>query len=224
MDSIALAVLLGLLPALSVAQLHLMEGVQIERIPAYVSSAITLVVLGGGCLLVGIRKGGPAAVGLVSLSPASLAGWGAGLAMAGLALMLAFRRMATGLGLREARVLRELLPRTSRERWIFGGLSLAAGLGEEMAYRGYALTVLAGVVGTGVAAVVTSLVFGVLHAYQGGLGMLRACALGGILAWGFLAAGSLWPAMVAHALLDVMAGIVLAERLMVPEARVGVSG
>lgn len=224
LDAVALATLLALLPGLSVAQLQLMQGVEIERLPAYVSSAVTLVALGAGCFVLGVRHGGPAALGLTAIPAVTLAVWALVLTLGGLALMLAFRQIAVALGLREARVLRDLLPRTPRERWAFGGLSLVAGMGEELAYRGYALTTLAGVVGPVPAAVVTSLVFGVLHAYQGGLGMVRTATLGGILAWAFLATGSLWPLMVAHAALDVVAGIILAERLMVPEAPAGVRG
>ena len=65
------------------------------------------------------------------------------------------------------------------------------------------------------AAVITTVVFGVLHAYQGWHGMVRAGLLGALLAWGFLVGGSLWPPIVAHALLDILAGIVLADRLVV---------
>jgi membrane protease YdiL (CAAX protease family) len=61
--------------------------------------------------------------------------------------------------------------------------------------------------------VLTSAVFGVLHAYQGSLGMVRTAVLGGVLAWGFLASGSLWPAIAAHAVIDVVAGTLLADRL-----------
>lgn len=224
LDAVALALLLALLPTLSVVQVQLMKEVEIERLPAYVSSAVTLGVLGVGCFVLGVRHGGLPAVGLGPVRPGPLVAWAVALTLGGLVLMVVFRQVAVALGLREAQVLQDLLPRTRRERWAFGGLSLMAGLGEEMAYRGYALTALAAVVGSLPAAVVTSLVFGVLHAYQGGLGMVRTAALGGVLAWAFLASGSLWPLMAAHAALDVVAGILLAERLMVPETPAGVRG
>ena len=70
---------------------------------------------------------------------------------------------------------------------------------------------------------ISSLVFGLLHVYQGPLGILRTATLGGLLAWGFLATGSLWPSIVAHAALDVLLGIFLAERMMVPPDPSGVS-
>jgi membrane protease YdiL (CAAX protease family) len=127
-----------------------------------------------------------------------------------------------GLGLRESPLLRTLLPRTGRERAAFVALAVTAGVGEELAYRGYVISVLAGLLGPVGAAVLSSVVFGVLHAYQGPLGVARTAALGGLLAWGFLASGSLWPPIAAHALLDVVLGVALAERMMVPEDPSGV--
>jgi membrane protease YdiL (CAAX protease family) len=64
------------------------------------------------------------------------------------------------------------------------------------------------------AAVLSSLVFGILHAYQGWLGIVRTALLGMILAASFVVSGSLWPAIIAHALLDVLVGLVFAETLM----------
>jgi membrane protease YdiL (CAAX protease family) len=103
-------------------------------------------------------------------------------------------------------------------------LSVAAGVGEETAYRGYATTVLGGLMGSPGAAAVTSLVFGVLHGYQGWLGTARTALMGGLLAWGFLAAGSLWPPIVAHTAVDLLAGIVLGEKLLPQAKPIGVVG
>ncbi|MDP2954843.1 MAG: CPBP family intramembrane metalloprotease [Longimicrobiales bacterium] len=221
-DAAALMVLLVLLPVLSVLQVRLLRGVEVERMPAYLSSAVSLLVLGGAAWALGSRDGGSAAVGLVPLPWGAFALWSGGLVGAGLALTAAFRRMGMILGLREAPLLRSLLPRTGRERAAFTGLSAAAGVGEELAYRGYVIPVLAGLLGPGGAAALSSVVFGVLHAYQGPLGMARTAALGGLLAWGFLASGSLWPPIAAHALLDVVLGAALAERMMVPDGPSGV--
>lgn len=216
LDVAALVALLVLLPVLSVLQVRLARELEVERMGAYASSTVSLLVLGALTAWVGSREGGWAAVGLVSLPWPALAGWTAALVAAGLAATALFRQVGMALGLKEERLLRALLPATPRERAAFGVLSLAAGLGEELAYRGYVLGPLAGVLGVTGAAVVSSVIFGLLHAYQGVLGVARTAALGGILAWGYLASGSLWPAVAAHALLDVLLGIVLAERMMVP--------
>jgi len=222
LDILALTFLLVVLPALAVAQIRMLGETEIERMPAYVSSAGTLVVLGIAVWLVGSREGA-AGLGLNPLPVGPLLVWSVVLTLGGLGILLAFQRIAIRLRMGEHPVLRALLPRSPREKAAFAGLSFAAGVGEELAYRGYAIGALAPLIGPPLAAIVTSAVFGVLHAYQGRLGILRAGVLGGLLAWGFLISGSLWPAIVAHVLLDVLAGIFLAERLMVPADARGVS-
>jgi membrane protease YdiL (CAAX protease family) len=222
LDIVALTFLLAVLPALAVVQIRMLGETEIERMPAYVSSVGTLVLLGVAAWLMGNREGAPG-LGFDPLPLGPLLGWSVALTLGGLGILLAFKRIATGLRMREHPVLRALLPRSRSEKTVFAGLSLAAGVGEELAYRGYAIGALAPLIGAPVAAIVTSAVFGVLHAYQGPLGIVRAGVLGGMLAWGFLISGSLWPAIIAHVLLDVLAGIFLADRLMVPADSRGVS-
>lgn len=222
LDIVALTFLLAVLPALAVVQIRMLGETEIERMPAYVSSVGTLVLLGAAAWLVGNRDGATG-LGLDPLPVAPLVVWSVALTMGGLGILLVFKRISSRLGIREHPVLRALLPRSQREKAVFAGLSLAAGVGEELAYRGYAIGAMAPLLGGPVAAVVTSAVFGVLHAYQGPLGIVRAGVLGGILACGFLISGSLWPAIIAHVSLDVLAGIFLADRLMVPADSRGVS-
>ena len=223
LDLVALAFLLVGLPVAAVAQLRLVDGLEIQRIPAYVSSVGTLLVLGVGAGWVGARKDGVAALGLGAVEVGPVAAWTAILVLAGLALVVAFRQVGMATGARESPLLRALMPRTPKERAVFAGLSLAAGVCEEVAYRGFALTTVAAFTGIGWAVGVTSLVFGILHAYQGWLGVARTASLGGLLAMGFVASGSLWAPMAAHVILDLVLGIVLADRLMLPEERTGVS-
>ena len=222
LDLVALVFLLGGLPIASLAQLRFVDGIEIQRVPAYLGSVATLVVLGVGTWFVGAREDGASALGLGPVPVGPVVAAAAALVLSGLVLAVAFRQCAILLGVGESPVLRALMPRTARERGLFAVLSLAAGVSEEMAFRGYALTTLAWVTGTGWAAVATSVIFGVLHAYQGWLGVVRSAAMGGLLAWGYLATGSLWAPMVAHVILDLLLGIVLAERLMVPESHSGV--
>ena len=213
-DAVLLGVLLALVPMLSLAQLPLIEGEPVDRMPAYWGSIVMLGVLGLASLLVGARDGGPAALGLVALPLPAVAAWAAMLTAGGLAVILVFRRLATAVGTADSPLLRELLPRTPAERRVFLLLSMTAGLAEEVAYRGYVIPALAPLVGTGGAAVLGSVAFGVVHGYQGMLGVVRTALVGGLLAWGFLASGSLWPAILAHASIDVLAGLVLGERLL----------
>ena len=196
----------------------MLRGVEILRLPAYASSAATLVVVGGWCTVVGLRGRPASTLGFVPLPLGTAVVWTVAVTGAGVGIMLGFRFVGGALRIRESPILADLLPRTSGERLAFAGLSLMAGLGEEVVFRGYALSVLGGATGIVWAAVLTSVAFGVLHAYQGVLGMVRTGALGGLLVSAYLAAGSLWPVVAAHALLDLLGGLVLAERLMTPGA------
>lgn len=217
-DALLLALLLAGVPSLALAQVPLAQRVAVARLPAYWGSIATLWLLGSAAWLVGTRAAGPAAVGLVALPVGAWVAWSAGLTLAGLATIVVFRAVAVATGAGDSPLLRDLLPRTPREKRVFALLSVAAGVSEELAYRGYAIGALAPLLGTGGAAAATSFVFGILHGYQGLLGTLRTTVMGGLLAWGFLASGSLWPAIVAHCAIDLVAGIVLGERLLSPAA------
>ena len=134
---------------------------------------------------------------------------------AGVGTLLGFRSIRRAVGGKETPLVHELMPVTTKEKGLFAALSLCAGFGEEMAYRGYAISAL--VVATGsapLALVVTSASFGVLHAYQGAIGVVRTAVVGLILGAAFLYTGSLWPPMVAHMLIDLVAGLALKERLL----------
>lgn len=216
-DTIVLAILLVAMPAFALAQLPLVADTPIERLPAYWGSLATLWLIGAACWLVGTRDAGPAAIGVVWPGAASLVSWSVGLTFAGLTMMLVFRWVTSVTGARESQMLRELLPRSPHERGVFALLSVAAGVGEEVAYRGYAIPLLATIMGVPAAAVLTSVVFGILHGYQGLLGTVRTTLMGGTLAWGFLASGSLLPAIVAHTLIDLVAGLLLGDWLLPPE-------
>lgn len=214
-DAILLGVLLAAVPTFAIAQVPLVEGIRIERMPAYWSSIVTLWILGTASWLVGVRDAGASAVGLVGLPASSMVAWTLGLTVGGVGIILGFHWIARRLGLRDSEILKQLLPRTNGERVVFAVLSVAAGSGEELAYRGYAILVLAPLVGLLPSALLSTVAFGVVHAYQGPVGILRTGLMGGVLAWGFLASGSLWPAIAAHTLIDLVAGILLGERLLV---------
>jgi membrane protease YdiL (CAAX protease family) len=217
-DAILLTVLLVAVPAMSVAQLPLIEGAKIERLPAYWSSITTLWLIGTACWFVGTRDGGAAALGLVGLPGPAFVGWTLGLTVAALVIIVAFRAAAGWMGVPDSPILRQLLPVTPRERSAFALLSLAAGTGEELAYRGYVIPVLAPVLGIGPAAALSTAVFGIMHGYQGTMGIVRTGLMGAVLAWGFLASGSLWPPIIAHTLIDLLVGLVFGDRLLIDPA------
>ena len=223
LDTILVTLMMVLLPGLAWAQASMLEHLPFDRLQAYWSSILTLWVLGATSYLVGTRDGGLEAVGLRALAPTELIVWSLGLTAAGVGVMLVFRGVGRVLRVPETPVLRELLPRTPRERRVFAFLSLAAGIGEEIAFRGYALPVLAVALGLPGSVVVTSLVFGALHAYQGPLGMVRTSVMGAVLAGGMLVSGSVIPVMVAHTLVDLLGGLVISDWFVENSCRNNVS-
>lgn len=118
-------------------------------------------------------------------------------------------------GIRETPLLSQLMPGTAGEKALFVLLSLAAGVGEELAFRGFGVTALCLVTGSEWgAALLSSVAFGLIHGYQGWLGIWRTGIMGSILAATFILSGSLWPAIIAHVALDVVAGLVLGDLLL----------
>jgi membrane protease YdiL (CAAX protease family) len=213
-DAAYMAGLVVLLPLLAVAQIPLAKEARVERVPAYVASAITVSALGTVAAVLGARRLGVGGMGLRAMPLASLTLWTLGLVAAGTAVVLLFHWLRRRLSIHESPLLQELLPRTRLERRFYVVLSLCAGLGEEVAFRGYALAILARDFGGGWgAALLTSAVFGLLHAYQGPLGMARTASLGLVMASSFLISGSLWPCICAHVALDLLGGLVWGDRL-----------
>ena len=107
----------------------------------------------------------------------------------------------------------QFLPHTIRELRSFVGVSITAGVVEEIVYRGFVLWYLAQFMPLWVAVAVSSVAFGLAHGYQGANGALRCGLLG--LAFGifYVVTGSIWLPIVAHALLDVLQGATIYEIL-----------
>lgn len=102
--------------------------------------------------------------------------------------------------------LAQMLPHTRGQLASFMALSLTAGVCEEFIFRGYLLWVLQGWLGPWGAAAVSSVAFGLGHAYQGKRGVLATSLVGALLATLVLVTRSLWPAILVHALLDIGQG------------------
>jgi membrane protease YdiL (CAAX protease family) len=109
-----------------------------------------------------------------------------------------------------------LMPETRREK-LLAVLVVApsAALCEEFLYRGYLLTQLSVWLGGNLWAwAISSLAFGLAHAYQGSNGMARAALLGGLLAFPVLSSGSIFPSVAAHFLIDAIAMAWLGPRFL----------
>ncbi len=99
-----------------------------------------------------------------------------------------------------------MLPHDRAELSRFRALAITAGVCEETLYRGYLLWYALHWLAPVWAVVATSLVFGFGHLYQGPRGMLMTAAVGALLAMVYVVSGSLYPGMLAHALVDLHAG------------------
>ena len=99
-----------------------------------------------------------------------------------------------------------VLPHTRRELKWFYGLSVTAGITEEILYRGFLMAYLAAAMPMPAAIVVSSLIFALAHLYQGISGASRTFVVGLALAITYVLSGSLLFAIIAHVLVDVVGG------------------
>jgi membrane protease YdiL (CAAX protease family) len=101
-----------------------------------------------------------------------------------------------------------LLPQGPLEGRLFRVVAITAGVCEELFYRGFVPWALTMWLPPWAAIAVTTLVFGLAHAYQGPSGIVKTAIVGGVMAGLVLWSGTLWPAMLLHAIIDVHGGIV----------------
>jgi len=109
--------------------------------------------------------------------------------------------------------LSNLVPQTPRENRLFDMVSITAGVCEEILYRGLLLATLVSLVGTWPAVAITSLIFGLGHAYQGISGIAKTGLVGLVLAWLTVSSGSLYIAIVLHAVVDLTSGRIMGRAL-----------
>lgn len=104
------------------------------------------------------------------------------------------------------RALAFFLPGSAPERRWFAGVSLSAGICEEIIYRGFLVPYLAVgplAMGPVPAILVAAVIFGMAHGYQGWVGMIATGVIALVMTVLFLLSGSLWLPMVVHTLLDL---------------------
>jgi CAAX protease family protein len=100
-----------------------------------------------------------------------------------------------------------ILPQSITELIPFVALSVTAGLCEEFLYRGFAMAVLSRTgLHMGVVVLLSSIIFGLAHLYQGRAGFVSTMVLGVLFGTSRAAFGSLLPAMVWHMGVDLVAG------------------
>jgi membrane protease YdiL (CAAX protease family) len=205
--------LLGPLPVLLLLQARLADRLpdEAEREAVYLSSAVSVWVLAALAMIAARYSSFTRAeLRLTTLSPTVLLGVAIGTIVAGLAIMALGRLVR----IPDSALVDYLIPRTSSERIAFTGLSVSAGIAEELIYRSFLIHAVASASGSLIVAVVVSIAaFAMAHTYQGLFGVARVALLGLVLTLPFLITGSVYPAMIAHAALDLIAGLVLADWL-----------
>ena len=101
-----------------------------------------------------------------------------------------------------------LLPRKPVEFGPYCVLAVTAGVCEEFLYRGFAMAALSRVgMPAWSAVLISAVLFGLAHAYQGKGGIIGTGLLGLIFGGMRLAVGSLFPVVLWHAGVDVVAGV-----------------
>lgn len=134
-------------------------------------------------------------------------------------LVYAWRRACTADDAERAKTvaalghLRHMLPDTPRSLRSFAGLSITAGIVEEIVYRGYVFWYLAQVLPAWAVVFVGALLFGLGHSYQGTANVLRVTLVAIAFGAYYLLTGSIWLPIVAHALLDLLQGAMVYEYL-----------
>lgn len=99
-----------------------------------------------------------------------------------------------------------MLPTNRKQLRAFYAVSATAGIVEETLWRGYMFWYLGHVMPLWVAAIVSSVVFGLLHIYQGTANALRVIPIGAVLGGLYLLTGSVWLPIILHAVFDAVQG------------------
>jgi membrane protease YdiL (CAAX protease family) len=122
-------------------------------------------------------------------------------------------------------VAERILPQSTVELLPFLALAITAGLCEEFLYRGFAMAVMARL-GSPVwlAVLISSILFGLAHLYQGRGGFVSTMVIGGVLGGGRIAYDSLVPVVFWHSAVDVVAGVAGPRYLIEKQAVIATDG
>jgi membrane protease YdiL (CAAX protease family) len=201
-----LFVLAGL-PALSIWTVRGEDLLALPRKTLYFSAALSQWLLTAVTFVIALIT--PAGfAGFHTIGPGAFARWlilllAISLGGLGAVLMLEAKRWWP----EESKWVYALIPRTKREKlWALALLAPTAAFCEEFVYRGYLLFQLSNYLHSAAWAwIISSLGFGMAHAYQKPSGVARATLLGALLAWPVVRLGSIFPSMAAHFLIDAVA-------------------
>jgi membrane protease YdiL (CAAX protease family) len=120
-------------------------------------------------------------------------------------LVLLMRRSKGKVKVKKIGDIDALMPRNAAETLWMALISVNAGLGEELFFRLLLPLLLTLTTGSALlACLLATLIFGLVHMYQGIAGVLATSILGLAFMVLYLWTGTLWIAMLAHAILDIV--------------------
>ena len=99
-----------------------------------------------------------------------------------------------------------ILPQNGNELARFYGLSITAGIVEEILWRGFLIWYLGQFMPLWAAALISVIGFGLAHAYQGIAHLPQITAVGAAFAGLYLLSGSIWLPVILHAAVDILQG------------------
>jgi membrane protease YdiL (CAAX protease family) len=114
---------------------------------------------------------------------------------------------------------RRLIPKTPTERGVWVLVSISAGVCEEFLYRGWLLSLFGAALGSvWLGLLISSILFGFAHAYQGRKAILGTGVGGVIFGIVFIVSGSLIPGQLLHTAMDLNSGLAMAKAAKRTEA------
>ncbi len=99
-----------------------------------------------------------------------------------------------------------IIPQNGNELARFYGLSITAGIVEEILWRGFLIWYLGQFMPLWVAALVSVIGFGLAHAYQGVANLPQVTAVGAAFTGLYLLTASIWLPIILHAAVDILQG------------------
>ena len=99
----------------------------------------------------------------------------------------------------------DILPVTNKEKKLWNYVSLTAGITEEIIYRGFLIFVFSNLfpdLSIWAVIILSSLLFGLAHTYQGIAGVIRTTIVGIIFSCLYIGMGSIIPLIIIHFLID----------------------
>ncbi len=127
------------------------------------------------------------------------------------------RKQSLPLGSRIRQIMARLMPDARNDSLVFVALACTVAVCEEFLYRGFAFAAIYRAAGnsTAIAVIGSSVLFALAHSYQGRAGLLNTFILGLLFAACRVWTANLLPAMLAHLVVDLLAGLLIPRALRV---------